>query len=114
MTQLHFRPGQSRLVVRGFLGGRQGEQDYGFSGKAGQRMHITVDDIPPPDYERNDGLVTLYHITFPSGKQYGQKGYDPFDGRLTETGTYRITIGINNMATNSRHGRYRITLTRPR
>ena len=100
VTRLHFCPGQTTLVVRGFLGDRQGEQGYTFPGKAGQRLHIEVDDIHPPDYKRNGGLVTLYHITFPSGKQYGQKGYDPFSGRLTESGTYRITVGINNMATN--------------
>lgn len=112
VTRLHFRPGRSRLVVRGFIGARQGEHDYKFSARAGQRLHIEVDDIRPPDYNRDGGLVTLYHITFPSGKQYGQKGYDPFSGRLTETGTYRITVGINNMATNARHGRYRMILTR--
>ena len=112
VTRLHFRPGQSPFVVMGFLGDRQDEQDYTFFGKAGQRLHIEVDDIHPPDYKRNGGLVTAYHITFPSGKQYGQKGYDPFSGRITETGTYRITVGINNMATNKRHGRYRLILTR--
>ena len=112
VTRLHFPQGRSRLVVLGFLDDRQGERDYTFAGKAGQRFHIAVDDIRPPDHKRNDALVTLYHLTFPSGKQFGQKGYDPFDGRLTETGTYRITVGINEMATNARRGRFRMILTR--
>lgn len=96
-----------KTVVTGKV--KQGEEPpaYQFKAKKGQWLRITLRDL------QRDGLVTFYSIQFPSGAEYGGKGYDPYQGRLTETGTYVIRIHVNNMASNGDSGRFRLTLTRP-
>ena len=42
------------------------------------------------------------------------KGFDPFDGKLTETGLYHITVDVNLMASNRTQGKFRLSLTRYR
>ena len=96
-----------KTVVTGDV--KQGAEPpaYEFKAKKGQRLKITLKDLQP------DGLVTFYSIQFPSGAEFGGKGYDPFKGRLTETGTYVVRIHVNNMASNGDSGRFRLSLTRP-
>jgi len=110
---LKFRPGHNRIVREGFFSnnGRM-ESDYVFKARAGQRLKIDLEEIAPRGHNADDTLVTMYHITFPSGKAYGMKGYDPFDGRLTETGVYHVTVQVNTMASEGNSGRYRLTLVR--
>ena len=43
-------------------------------------MKIKIDVAP---VGKNPGVQPTWHITFPSGKQFGAKGYDPFDGALS-------------------------------
>jgi len=113
VNRLHFRTGQHHIVVFGTLGNDGGTTpDYVFTAKAGQKLEIGLKALRLPGQKAGDMIAVMYHITFPSGKQYGMKGYDPFDGRLTETGRYHITISINQMATNAERGRYRLDLTR--
>ena len=110
---LKFRPGHNRIVREGFFSnnGRM-ESDYVFNARAGQRLKIGLEEIAPRGHNAEDTLVTMYHITFPSGQAYGMKGYDPFDGKLTETGVYHVTVQVNTMASEGNSGRYRLTLVR--
>ena len=110
--RLHFAPGQRRIVVTGYISTRHTPPDYTLFAHAGQHLKIQLRDLVLPGHSANNILVTMYHITFPSGKQYGMKGYDPFPGILTQTGAYRITVEVNQMASNSNAGRFRLTLTR--
>jgi len=113
VTRLKFRPGQNRIVVTGSLSQKgTNTREYSLAAKAGQRLKIALQDLKPRGSKPFDTLVSMYHITFPSGKKYGMKGYDPFDGRLTETGLYHITVDVNLMASNRTQGKYRLTLTR--
>jgi hypothetical protein len=110
--RLHFAPRQRRIVVIGSFSPRHRPADYTLFAHAGQRLRIRLQDLVLPGHNANNMLVTMYHITFPSGKQYGMKGYDPFPGRLTQNGVYRITVEANQMASNSNVGRFRLTLMR--
>ena len=104
--RVRFAPGKHRLVIEGAIT-EHSRPNYVLYAKAGQHLGIEVRNVAP-----EEGLVTIWHVTFPSGEQFGTKGYDPFDGRLTETGPYVISINVNNMATEARTGRFRLTLTR--
>ena len=110
--RLHFAPGQRRIVVTGYISTQHAPPDYTLFAHAGQRLRIRLQDLVLPGHSANNRLVTMYHITFPAGQQYGMKGYDPFPGTLTQTGVYRITVEANQMASNSTVGRFRLTLTR--
>lgn len=112
VQRLHFAPGQKRIVIYGFISPRRRSLAYTLYARRGGHLKITLRDLVPPGRRPYDVLVTTYHITFPSGKQYGLKGYDPFDGRLTETGVYRLHVGVNLMASNRRSGRFHLTLSR--
>jgi len=111
-TRLHFRRGRHHIVVLGGVGNKNPTpHDYVFTARAGQKLDIRLKALQLPGQKAGDTVAVLYHITFPSGKQYGMKGYEPFDGRLSQTGAYHITISINQMATNAEQGRYRLDLT---
>lgn len=111
-VRLHFAPGQRTIVVTSNISTRYSPPDYTLSAHTGQHLRIRLQDLVLPGHNANNMLVTMYHITFPSGKQYGMKGYDPFPGILTQSGVYRITVDVNQMASNSRAGRFRLTLRR--
>jgi hypothetical protein len=112
VRRLHFAPGRRQIVVIGSFSPGHRPPDYTLFAHAGQRLRIRLQDLVLPGHSANNRLATMYHITFPSGKQYGMKGYDPFPGILTQTGVYRITVEVNQMASNSNVGRFRLTLTR--
>lgn len=97
-------PKRVRVVVFGVLTDRAGHRNYVLRGVRGERIALRLRNLT------KDGVVATYHITFPSGKQYGLKGYDPFDGRLTENGDYQITVGTNSMASNGPIGRYALDI----
>jgi hypothetical protein len=106
-TPIQFRHGSHRLVVSGTLSTHHSSHAYRLTAHAGTRLKIGVTTSGGIN-----GIVAMYHIVFPSGKTFGEKGYDPFDGKLTETGRYHIVVEVNQMASNASHGRYRLTLQR--
>lgn len=106
-TPIAFASGKKEIVVKGTLSKKQTHVTYALRATAGQRLKIALSDL------QKDGLVSTYSIAFPSGKVFGLKGYDPFPGKLTETGTYHITVSVNLMASNADTGSFRLTLTRP-
>lgn len=103
-THLHFAHGSRSLSVVGHLTRRTPSHEYLLSANRGSRLSI--------DVAGRRGLAVMYHIVFPSGKTFGQKGYDPFDGHLTETGTYRLVVDVNQMATEAISGSYKLMLRR--
>ena len=103
---IKFAAGKQQLSVKGSLSQKQTHVTYTLNAKAGQRLKIALTDL------QKEGLVSTYSIAFPSGKVFGLKGYDPFPGKLTETGAYYITVSVNLMASNAESGRFRLTLTR--
>lgn len=111
VTRLRFAPGQDRISIRGTLSVSGQRPIYSYYAKAGQLLMIDLQDIAPKN-DHQGHLVSMYHIMFPSGKQYGMKGYDPFEGRLTETGFYYIVLNINQMASTGKKGEFRLTLKR--
>jgi hypothetical protein len=112
---LHFGPGHHHVVVSGYLSNSgQSSRDYRFYSGAGEMLQVSLTDLAPSKHSAGCGLVTMYHITFPSGSQFGMKGYSPFDGKLTERGVYHITVDVNQMASCATSGRYRLSLVRSR
>ncbi len=101
---IHFKKGSHKVVLVGSLTRNHPVHVYSLIGKRGQRLKIDLVDLGK--------LVSMYHITFPKGATFGMKGYDPFNGKLTENGVYKIEIDVNQMATLATSGKYRLTLTR--
>jgi hypothetical protein len=107
VTSVKFRSGVKKLVFNAKLTRAIDAHVYTYAAKKGSHLKI--------DLESTSGMnsvVPMYHIEFPSGKAFGQKGYDPFNGKLTETGTYKIVVEVNQMASNGDRGTYRLTLKR--
>lgn len=107
VTPVRFKPGASSIVYNGKMTRAIGAHVYTYAAKKGSHLKI---DLATTSGMNN--LVVMFHIEFPSGKAFGQKGYDPFNGKLTETGTYKIVVDVNQMASNSDHGAYRLSLKR--
>ena len=106
-TTIRFARHSHKVLLIGRLSTSHPERTYRLMAKKGQHLKIDLLSLGG-----ENGLVAMYHITFPSGKQFGEKGYDPFDGMLTETGTYHISVDVNQMASNSTSGKYRLILSR--
>ena len=85
--------------------------------KTGARLFVlelkknTKLDIKVTDLVKN-GIVTNWNIADPNGDTFGQKGYEPWDGKIKFTGKYTIEVGINNMASNGKEGRFKMVLKR--
>lgn len=110
--RLAFPRGSQKLVAIGVIDSARRSQDYELAGRRGEKLTISLRDLVPRGRRPFDHLATMYHITFPSGRQFGMKGYEPFAGLLTETGCYRITVEPNMMASARNRGRFELTLTR--
>lgn len=104
---IHFRGASKHLVLRGVLSVQRPKVAYVGWFKKGEVLTVSVSGT-----RKSEAIVPSWHITFPDGKDYGGKGYDPFDGRLTESGRYRITINVNQMASTGRRGAYKVILKR--
>lgn len=99
-----FRRGHGRATVAGKVG-KGDNPAYWFQAQAGQKLTYAFHQ------PKSSGLALTWTILFPSGKSFGTKGLDPFDGKLTESGKYTIVVGRNNMASNSMSGPFQMTLT---
>ena len=103
-TKVHLGKRKKQTFI-GKLNKKIHTHDYTFMAKQGDKLAIDLGGV-------GDEFVTTFHITSPSGKTFGGKGYDPYDGTLAETGKYVIRVNVNSMASNGDHGKYKLTLSR--
>ena len=98
---------KKRVTVRGQLTETNDPPSYTFRAKKGTRLKVTLKT------KKGSKAVLHWSIAFPSGETFGSgKGFDPFDGRLTEEGTYTLGIHVNNMASDGRSAKYTLTVAR--
>ena len=103
-THISFGPHKHKIVIKGKLDRHHSSHSYLLHGKHGEKVSIGLHDVNPKS------IVALYSITFPNGTTYGMKGYPPYQGTLTQTGTYKLTVNVNSMASNGTHGKFVLTL----
>ena len=98
---LKFEKGSISGKVQGTLKPKQSDHWYQFNAQKGQYAVINL--TPKPNlYEfANVGVLHM-----PSGKQDGTKGGIVYQGCLPETGTYKLRIGRNLMATSGGRAGY--------
>ena len=97
-TPLVVPPGHITKVVTGKLAAKGGVSYY-FLARAGQTLVVNAYGMTP-------GFEVIATVLLPNGGQDGQKGTPNYSGRVEKTGTYRVTIGRNLMASTVDHGSY--------
>jgi hypothetical protein len=101
--RVHFERGAITVQIKSQLTDKQEGAYYLVDAKAGQHMVVhTAGLSSEPIYH----MVPIAVVYSPSGKYSGDKGPINFDEKLTETGTYTIRVGRNQMASNSKAGPY--------
>lgn len=105
-TPIVFKKGSKTWKATGDLNTRHHMHAFLLAGKKGQKIKIQLKAVG------KGGIVPTYHIKFPGGSEFGEKGYDPFTGILTESGNYQITVEVNTMASTGTSGNSLLTITR--
>jgi hypothetical protein len=92
--QIRFEKGAICARVRGQLAAGQDAVNYGLQAREGQRLIVNLAPAGEGIEFANSATVTA-----PSGAQEGGKGGVIYDGKLAESGEYKIRVGRNLMAT---------------
>lgn len=94
-TPINFTKGHISTAVEGILPAKATDQWYQFSASKGQYAVINISAKSGSTETANVGV-----LQFPSGGQDGTKGGIIYQGCLPETGTYKLRMARNLMATN--------------
>lgn len=92
---IHFEQGAVTSKVEGLLPPQQNDTWYQFKAEKGQYTIINLTAKKDVEEIANVGVLHM-----PSGKQEGSKGGIVYQGCLPESGTYKLRIARNLMATN--------------
>lgn len=101
-TPIHFGKGQVSTVITGKLSPNQDAAWYQFGAAAGQFALINITPLSGTSETANVGILQM-----PDGSEDGNKGGIVYQGCLPKTGTYRLKMGRNLMATNGKTAGYR-------
>lgn len=99
---IHFEQGAVTSKVEGILPPKQNDTWYQFKAEKGQYTVINLTAKKSVEEIANVGVL---HI--PSGKQQGGKGGIVYQGCLPDSGTYKLRIARNLMATNGGKAGYK-------
>ncbi|UNK05499.1 hypothetical protein MN210_00765 [Psychrobacter raelei] len=91
---LHFEKGAVSSKVSGILAAKQQDTWYQFKAQKGQFALINITPLKGTAETANVGVLHM-----PSGQQDGSKGGIVYQNCLPETGTYKLRIARNLMAT---------------
>lgn len=94
------------ITITSTITAKNSPKEYVIDLKKGTKFNIKVTDLV------KNGIVTNWNIADPNGDTFGQKGYEPWDGKVKITGKYSIQVGINNMASNGTSGKFKMVLSR--
>lgn len=101
-TPIHFDKGQVSTIITGKLLPKQDTKWYQFSATAGQFALINITPLAGTSETANVGVLHM-----PDGSYDGNKGGIVYQGCLPKTGTYKLKMGRNLMATNGKTAGYR-------
>lgn len=101
-TPIHFGKGQVSTVITGKLSPNQDSTWYQFGATAGQFALINITPLAGTPETANVGVLHM-----PDGSYDGNKGGIVYQGCLPKTGTYKLKMGRNLMATNGKTAGYR-------
>ena len=101
-TPIHFGKGQVSTVITGKLSPNQDAAWYQFGATAGQFALINISPLAGTSETANVGVLQM-----PDGSYDGNKGGIVYQGCLPKTGTYKLKMGRNLMATNGKTAGYR-------
>lgn len=93
-TPIHFTKGHVSTAIEGTLPAKATDYWYQFSATKGQYTVINISAKASVSELANVGV-----LQFPSGAQDGTKGGIIYQGCLPETGTYKLRMARNLMAT---------------
>lgn len=102
-TPIHFASGQVSARIGGELSPKENEHWYQFDATSWQYALINISPRAGTPETANVGVLHL-----PNGSQDGTKGGIIYQGCLPATGTYRLRIARNLMATQGRTAGYNI------
>lgn len=101
-TPIQFTKGQVSTVISGKLSPKQDAQWYQFKATAGQFALINITPLAGTSETANVGVLHM-----PDGSEDGNKGGIVYQGCLPKTGTYKLKMGRNLMATHGKTAGYR-------
>lgn len=104
-TPIYFAKNATQKTVVGSI--PRGEERHFYRFKAFQGQYMTITLLPRRGFPEfaNVGVVTS-----PSGQEEGGKGAIIYQGCLTESGSYRLRIARNLMATHGERAGYQIKM----
>ncbi len=104
VSRVHFRPGTHSTILRGYSTPKNPDHIYIVHARRGQTLKMSISSS-------TRGFVPMLFITSPSGiNLIEDKRYD-YTARLKESGDYRIRVAVNQMATDTNSGHYRLPLS---
>ncbi|KRG35789.1 hypothetical protein ACQKC9_07595 [Psychrobacter sp. NPDC078409] len=102
-TPLHFSKSAISSVITGKLNPNDNERWYRFDATSGQYAVINITLLAGTSETANVGVLHM-----PNGTQDGGKGGIVYQGCLPATGTYRLRIARNFMATEGKIAGYKV------
>ncbi|WP_114701366.1 hypothetical protein [Psychrobacter proteolyticus] len=102
-TPLHFSKGAISSVITGKLNPNNDERWYRFDAISEQYTVINITPLAGTSETANVGVLHM-----PNGTQDGSKGGIVYQGCLPATGTYRLRIARNLMATEGKIAGYKV------
>tara|TARA_R110000751_G_C13659193_1_gene468952 strand:- start:279 stop:704 length:426 start_codon:yes stop_codon:yes gene_type:complete len=102
-TPLHFSKGAISSVITGKLNPNNDERWYRFDATSEQYTVINITPFAGTSETANVGVLHM-----PNGTQDGSKGGIVYQGCLPATGTYRLRIARNLMATEGKIAGYKV------
>ena len=100
---IHFSKGAISSVVTGKLNPNDNERWYRFDATIGQYAVINITPLTGTSETANVGVLHM-----PNGMQDGSKGGIVYQSCLPATGTYRLRIARNLMATEGKIAGYKV------
>ena len=100
-TPIRFAKGQISSTITGKLSPKQNEHWYQFNAASSQYVLINLAPLSGTPETANVGILHM-----PNGAQDGTKGGIIYQGCLPATGSYRLRIARNLMATNNQTAGY--------
>ncbi len=104
-TPIRFTKGAISSVITGKLNPNDNERWYRFDATSGQYAVINIAPLSGTSETANAGVLHM-----PNGIQDGGKGGIVYQGCLPATGTYRLRIARNLMATEGKIASYNVEL----
>lgn len=101
-TPIHFAKGALSSTVTGQLKSNENDRWYRFNASSGQYAIINIAPLAGTPETANVGVLHM-----PNGTQDGTKGGIIYQGCLPATGTYRLRIARNLMATQGQTAGYK-------